>query len=182
MLSKWKAGAGETLRGFISSGKVRHIGVSVYSPEKALEALDIEGIDMIQVPSNILDRRFEKRRVFDLATMRGKQIYVRSVFLQGLILMDSGDLPQHMLFAMPVLDRIKALSKELGLTRHELALGYLRQRMPAAKLLIGAEIPEQVSENLLAFARAPRADIVTPIQKHFDQVDEKILNPVLWRK
>ncbi len=180
MLCQWSNGLGDILRGFVAAGKVKKIGVSVYSPEKALEALRMEGTDMIQIPSNILDRRFERAKVFQVAAEKKKQVYIRSVFLQGLILMDSKDLPAHMSFAGPVLDKIKSLSRDMSLTRHELALGYLKERFPEAKLIIGVETPEQVIENVMSWKRKTAVDLIPLVSKYFDQVDEKILNPSLW--
>lgn len=181
-LSQWPKGMGKILRDFVTAGKVKHIGVSVYSPDRALEALNMEGIDMIQAPSNILDRRFEKKKFFEQAAQRKKQVYIRSVFLQGLILMEPDALSGDMLFARPVLEKITALARELKVTRNELALGYLKERIPGAKLLIGAQMPEQILENLLAWEKEPAANLVSLVLEHFDQVDEKILNPILWRR
>lgn len=181
MLCQWSNGIEDILRGFVTAGKVKNIGVSVYSPGKALEALNIEGIDMIQVPSNILDRRFEKKGVFELASSKKKQVYIRSIFLQGLLLMEPEDLPDYMSFAMPVLDKVKSLSHKLGLTKHELALGYLKERFPEAKLIIGVDTPEQVIENVTSWEKKPTANLVPLVSEYFDQLDEKILNPSLWR-
>ncbi|MFA6003051.1 MAG: aldo/keto reductase [Elusimicrobiota bacterium] len=180
LLCRWRGGLGKILQGFVAEGKISHVGVSVYSPERALEALDLEGVGMIQVPSNILDRRFERNKVFERAAQKNKQVYVRSVFLQGLILMAPDDLSSHMHFAGPVLEKIAALAHELNVTRHELALGYLKAGMPGAKLLVGAETPGQVKENLSAYEKQPPLDIVPLVLKYFDQVEEKILNPTLW--
>ena len=182
LLSDWEKGLGSILRGFIAEGKVKQVGVSVYSPDKALEALDISGIGMLQVPSNILDRRFERKKVFERAAQKKKPVYIRSVFLQGLILMDPDALPNHMLFARPVLEKVAILARELNVTRNELALGYLKARAPGAKLLIGAETPQQVKENLSAWGKEPPTGVVPLVLRYFDQVEEKILNPMLWRR
>jgi aryl-alcohol dehydrogenase-like predicted oxidoreductase len=182
MLCQWSNGIEDILRGFVTAGKVKNIGVSVYSPEKALEALTIDGIDMIQIPSNLLDRRFEKKGVFELASRKKKQVYIRSVFLQGLILMDSKDLPAHMAFAKPILNKIKMLSQELNLTRHEIALGYLKEKFPKAKLIVGVDTPEQVIENVASWGKKPTNNIIPLVSKYFDQLDEKILNPSLWSR
>ncbi|MBT5306663.1 MAG: aldo/keto reductase, partial [Candidatus Scalindua sp.] len=86
MLSAWDNGLSKIFHTFVVSGKIKHIGISVYSPEKAIQALNTDGIDMVQLPTNILDRRFETAGVFQLAEEKKKKIYIRSVFLQGLIL------------------------------------------------------------------------------------------------
>jgi aryl-alcohol dehydrogenase-like predicted oxidoreductase len=180
LLCQWANGLRDILQGFITLGKVKKLGVSVYSPDRALEALSMKGLDMIQVPSNILDRRFERQGVFELAAKKNRQVYIRSVFLQGLILMEPEDLPNHMSFARPVLNKIKSLSHELNLTRHELALGYLKEKVPEAKLIVGVDTPEQLIENVECWERKPVANLISLVSEYFDHVDEKILNPTLW--
>lgn len=156
------------------------MGVSVYSPDKALQALDADGIDMVQLPSNILDRRFEESGVFELADRKGKKIYIRSVFLQGLILMNAAEIPEKMAYARPVLEKLESLSAKTGLTRQELALGYIRAEMPNAGIVFGADSPEQVRENKACWERTPPSSLISRIKKDFDDVDERILNPSLW--
>lgn len=182
LLSQLPNGLGEILHSFVKSGKIKKVGVSVYSPKRALEALLINGFDMVQLPANILDSRFEKQRVFELAEKAGRQIYIRSVFLQGLILMDPNELSGQMSFAKPVLEKIKSLAQQLNVTKHELALGYLKERFPTAKLVIGVETPEQLEENLGSWGRKPARNLLPLVSQYFDQVDEKILNPTLWMR
>lgn len=180
LISLWHEGLGDILKGFVASGKVRRLGVSVYSPDKALEALNIDGMSIVQVPSNILDRRFERRGIFELACQEKKQIYIRSVFLQGLILMNIDDLPSGMSSGKQVLEKINALAPELGLTRQELALGYLKSRMPQAKLIVGVDTVQQLMVNVMAWKKDFPAILQKRVLEEFDQVDEKILNPMSW--
>lgn len=182
LLSRWHEGLGDILKGFVASGKVKRVGISVYSPGKALEALSIDGLDIIQVPSNILDRRFERQGIFELAGQKKKQIYIRSVFLQGLILMNLEDLPSGLLSGRPVLEKLNALASEFGLMRQELALGYLKARMPQAKLIIGVDTAQQLMANVMAWRKDFPAMLQTLVPETFDAVDEKILNPSLWSR
>jgi len=179
-LEIWESGLGEILQGFIGKGLAEHIGVSVYSPDRALLALKKDGINMIQIPSNILDRRFEQVGVFELAQDRGKEIYVRSVFLQGLILMNAEKLPGHMQFAVGVLKKLGDFSQETGLSKQELALGYVRQTYPQTKVVLGVETPEQISSNLKSWETTLPLGFVERVQEEFGYVEEKILNPALW--
>ena len=168
------------LKGFVASGKVKHTGVSLYSPDKALDALDIEDIEMIQIPVNILDRRFEKAGVFELADEKKKRLYLRSVFLQGLILMRGEEIPAKMKFTRPVIEQIGALADQMGLKRDELALGYLRQKMPRAYVIFGAESPEQVRRTIECWEKNIQQDIVTSVEHEFVNVDQSIVRPDLW--
>jgi aryl-alcohol dehydrogenase-like predicted oxidoreductase len=182
LLDGWDRSIASALADLVSSGTVERIGVSVYSPEKAWDALQQDGINVVQIPSNILDRRFERRGILELAARKKKQVYVRSVFLQGLILMRPEELPEHMAFARPSIVQVNELARELGLTVPALALGYLRARMPEAKLLVGAETAAQVSRNTNDARTALTTDQAARVAQYFDRVDERILNPALWRR
>lgn len=180
MLSLWDKRLSQILRDFILSGRVKHLGVSIYTPEKAIQALNTSGIDIIQLPTNILDRRFETAGVFQLANEKRKQIYIRSIFLQGLILMDIEEISRKMFFARHVIEKLESISRDLKLSRKELALGYIKSEMPNAKVVFGADTPLQVKENVTCWEGMLSPSSVDRVKSVFDYVDEKILNPTLW--
>lgn len=180
MLSIWDNGLSKILHTFVMFGKIKHIGISVYSPEKAIQALNTDGIDMVQLPTNILDRRFETAGVFQLADEKRKKIYIRSVFLQGLILMDMEEISRKMFLAKHVIERLESISRNLKLSRQELALGYVKSEMPNAKVVFGADTPLHVKENVACWEGELSPSSVDKVKKIFDYVDEKILNPTLW--
>lgn len=182
LLSLWDKGLAEILHGFVLSGRVKQIGVSVYSSQKAVQALNTDGIDIIQIPSNILDRRFENAGVFKLADKKKKKVYIRSIFLQGLLLMNADELAEKMAYAKPVLKKLESISSDFGLTRRELALGYVKTEMPDSKIIFGADVPVHVSENVSSWKKSIPVSLVSKVKEVFDSVDEKILNPVLWPK
>ena len=179
-LSDWENGVSDILYRFVSSRKVRHLGVSVYSPAGAIQALNTKGIDIIQLPTNVLDRRFEKAGVFELAHEKKKRIYIRSVFLQGLILMDVDEIPGHMSFAKPVIEKLESFSRDVQMSRQDLALGYIKSEMAHAKVIFGSDTPEQVKENLASWTKELPSSIVPDLKDLFNNVDEQVLNPVLW--
>jgi len=180
LLDPWDQGLGETLSDLVLSGLVDHIGVSVYSPQKSLEALEIKDITMVQVPSNIMDRRFENAGVFQTAEIKSKLIYVRSIFLQGLLFKDHDDLLPSMSFASQTLKSFKLLARRAKISRQQLALGYVREVYPEAKILFGAETISQVKSNLEVWNHTLSPWIVKEAQELFHDVDEKVLNPSLW--
>ena len=180
LLDQWDQGLGETLSDLVLSGLVDHIGVSVYSPQKSLEALEIKGITMVQVPSNIMDRRFENAGVFQTAEIKSKLIYVRSIFLQGLLFKDHDDLLPSMSFASQTLKSFELLARRAKISRQKLALGYVREVYPEAKILFGAETISQVKSNLEVWNSTLSPWIVKEVQELFHDVDEKVLNPSLW--
>lgn len=180
LLGLWDKGLREILVGLIRSGKVERIGVSVYSPEKALESLNISEIDILQVPTNILDRRFEESNIFQIAQDKKKEVYIRSVFLQGLLLMDVKEIPEKMRFAQVIVQELEQFCQEHRISRHQLAIGYLRVRFQEAHLLFGAEKIEQVQHNCRALEVSVPEALCQEVERVFDHIDEQILNPSLW--
>jgi aryl-alcohol dehydrogenase-like predicted oxidoreductase len=180
LLEHWDAGLGKTLHEFVEKGLVEHIGISVYTPQTAVKALKTDGITLVQVPSNILDRRFEEAGVFHEAERCGKQIYVRSVFLQGLLLMNVCDMPGSMRFAIPVMERFINLSKKTGFSLKQLSLGYVRSAYSAQKVIFGCETVQQATENIKLWTTALPPEIIEKLRGEFQNIPEKILNPSLW--
>jgi aryl-alcohol dehydrogenase-like predicted oxidoreductase len=178
--ASWDQGLGEIMLDLVKQGLTKRVGVSVYSPEKALAALNTEGIEAIQVPSNMLDRRFEAAGVFDLADKRGVKIYVRSVFLQGLLLLQPADLPSNLAMAAPTLKDMQALGESLGLTRKTLAMAYAVMAYPKAGIVVGSETAGQVKENISLYKAEAQNELVEMVRNRFIDIPEKLLNPALW--
>jgi len=162
------------------SGLVEKIGVSVYSPLNALKALKIGVIDSIQIPSNIWDRRFEAARVFDCAGIYGKDVYVRSVFLQGLICMEKEAVPAKLDMVAPLIQKLDACCRMFNLTKQEIAAGYAILCYDKAQLVIGVESLDQLNSNLKLFNKQYPTSLIVEIQQQYQKVDDKILNPYLW--
>ncbi len=180
MLDMWGKGLERNLKDIVCSGRVEYIGVSVYSPERAVQALNTEGISMVQLPANILDRRFERAGVFEHADDAGKTIYIRSIFLQGLLLIPPDALPEYMRFAVPILSRLTSLAHDSALSIMELCIGYIKNAFPNAMLVFGVETMAQVRENLKFWNVAWPNGLTQKIQAEFKDIDEMILNPSLW--
>ena len=182
LLSFWHKGLSEILHDLVLSRKVEKIGVSVYSPDNAIQALNTEGVDMVQLPTNILDRRFENAGVFQLADQNKKQIYIRSIFLQGLLLMNPEEIPANMVFTRPLLEKLESLSKYLGISHQEMALCYIKKNIPNAKVIFGADIPSHVKDNCACWRKNSPPSLIPLVRDLFAQIDERVLNPALWPK
>jgi aryl-alcohol dehydrogenase-like predicted oxidoreductase len=179
-LDLWDMGLRKTLQGYVNEGLVELLGISVYTPEKALRALETDGITIVQIPSNLLDRRFEEAGVFSEANRRGKVIYLRSVFLQGLLLMLPEELPESMQFAAPILNRLIGFAAKIGLSVKQLALAYAQSMHPEAKVIFGSETVKQVRENLALWATSIPSDVIREVREEFRDTSETILDPRFW--
>jgi aryl-alcohol dehydrogenase-like predicted oxidoreductase len=180
MLNLWQEGLSEILGSIIQQGIAEYIGVSVYSPRKALQAIRTEGIKIVQLPTNILDRRFVRAGVFEAAATADKRIYIRSVFLQGLLLMEPDMLPPHMMAAKPILDELHAISLEKKVHIRQISLAFIKATQPDAKLIIGSETATQLKEVINDAEVELSKEIIKMVCDKFDSVNENIINPTLW--
>src|SRR5262245_10475843 len=80
-LDYWNGAVGEAFDVARRDGLVGHVGVSVYSPQRALQALEIPGLDVLQVPANLFDRRMREAQVFAKASAQGVTVFIRSIYL-----------------------------------------------------------------------------------------------------
>lgn len=179
-LERWNM-FGPWLMGEVDAGRVERIGVSVYSPEGALRALSLSGIRLIQLPTNIFDRRFEQAGVFERAAEQGVEIHIRSIFLQGLLLMPVKSVPAGLKEAVPYLRRLDKICAEAGLSRAALALAYVRNAIPTASVIFGAETAAQVRENGDLWKVVSPTRLVDNVREAFQNVPAELLNPFLWK-
>ena len=157
------------------------LGVSTYTPQDAHNALALEDIDMIQSPFNIFDRRLIFSGVLDQAHQLKKQVFLRSIFLQGLILLPMEDLSERLFFARQPMVQLDAFCQEHGLGRKEFALDYAWQRTKDATLVMGVESKEQIRENIdLALKSRLDEKILDTWDSLELAISQKLINPSLW--
>ncbi|WP_429080678.1 aldo/keto reductase [Aeromonas bivalvium] len=86
----------ERLADLQHQGKVGKVGVSVYSPEELTRWLEQDyPLELVQLPANLLDQRFLRAGWLDRLQAMGCEIHVRSLFLQGLLLMQPALRPAY---------------------------------------------------------------------------------------
>jgi len=179
-LVNWDNGLKETIKRLLAAGKIKQAGISVYSPQKALQALNTEGLDIIQLPTNILDRRFEDAKIFEIAWEKSKKVYIRSIYLQGLLLLRKIDIPEKMSFVKTALVKVESLCNKMNLSRQELAMGYVKAAFPDARVIFGAEKKEQIRDNIAVWNKQYGSALVAEVRCLFNDCEERILNPTLW--
>ena len=76
-------------------GIISKIGVSIYSPEILTAISRLFKLDIVQVPFNVFDQQILTSGWSDKLKSNGVEIHTRSVFLQGLLLMQRSSLPDY---------------------------------------------------------------------------------------
>ncbi|MCR4762228.1 MAG: aldo/keto reductase [Lachnospiraceae bacterium] len=169
------------LREVQRAGVAKKIGVSVYSPEEAMKALDYTEIEVIQIPYNVFDHRLDRCDFFERAGERGVQVYARSVLLQGLLTMDTDRFPEKMSFAKSVVGRYHDICAGYGITPLRAAINYVVKHPGIDCLVFGVDSPEQLNEFVDAVSAGIPEELKEELTAAFWVEEEKLVNPVLWK-
>lgn len=76
-------------------GLVKKIGISIYDPLKCIKIMKLTRIEIVQSPLNIIDQRLVTSGLLSKLHSEEIEVHVRSIFLQGLLLMPFNKIPKH---------------------------------------------------------------------------------------
>lgn len=180
-LDRWDDFVGQALLEAKRSGLVCHVGVSVYSPERALQALEISGLDLVQMPANVFDRRMERAGVFARARELGKTVFVRSIYLQGLALMAPDTVPRGISRGREAAKAFQEFCGERQIDAGRLAIDFVRHMDIDAKLIIGAETVTQAVANCALVEKEPLdEEIYEAWRSRWPDDFESLIDPRKW--
>jgi aryl-alcohol dehydrogenase-like predicted oxidoreductase len=162
--------------------EIHNFGISCYSPNEALKFIRMPFVNILQVPFNVMDRRWLDNDFFTIAEKLGKKVFVRSAYLQGLLLMNEKALRQKdKEWTLPYLSLLTKFLNENGLDRKSFAINAIRNAVPDAKIVVGIDTLEQLSENIAIFdAGKTDSGLFEEWWKMLPLFPEKLLNPSLW--
>jgi aryl-alcohol dehydrogenase-like predicted oxidoreductase len=167
----------------MSKGKVRAFGVSCYSPEVALAALEMPQVSLLQVPANVFDRRFLSQKLLVLLQSRKCFLFVRSAFLQGLCLLPPNAVPARVPGGRQAVATLVNFCRQHDLSPQAFCLHYLADRLKTVphSIIVGVEKTEQLDE-LAAFAvqPSPPEEVFGAWEEIFPQGNIHLVNPQLW--
>ena len=167
-------------------GLIERLGVSVQTPQEALAALQNSDVESIQLPFNILDRRYENFGILELFAKRPEVLVIaRSALLQGLLTKNACDFP--IISSEEAADITSALDRFViefeRKNRVDLCLAFVRSQSWIDSVVVGMENKAQLQENLEMFQSPVLSeDSCNIIRKKFSDVNEALLNPALWPK
>jgi aryl-alcohol dehydrogenase-like predicted oxidoreductase len=156
-------------------GLVEKVGISIYGPAD-LDALwhRIQP-ELVQAPLNVLDRRLLTSGWMARMHAAGTEIHVRSIFLQGLLLMDAASRPAMFSRWQPLWDRWTGWLSEASVSPLHACLGLALSRPEVSRVVVGVDSLEQLEEILAA---AVDANPVPPSELGCNDAD--LLDPSRW--
>ena len=164
------------LQKLLSEGLVREVGVSIYTYEKlAANFGSFPELGAFQVPENICDRRLMTNELIREIADQNKSVIVRSVFLQGLFLMESHEIPDYLIECKPCVESLKQLADLWGVSKVDLCLSYAKSLGWCSGILVGAD-------NLTQLQEIVDSDFILPEnwQEFVSPVPEELKDPRNW--
>lgn len=156
-------------------GLIKKIGISVYSPAEVESIFQLYKFDIVQCPFNLLDQRMlESDLLFRLKDW-GVEVYTRSTFLQGVLLMTLDE----QLFRFGKWPTIWFTLAEWlqveNLTPLEACLQYPASISEIDGVIVGIDGLSQLQEITRSYRET---SIGIP---KFGKIDERLINPSYWQ-
>lgn len=169
-----------TLVKFKQSGHVGKIGFSLYSPTqlKTLYSRKVD-FDIVQVPYNVLDQRFESE--FKQLKEKKVEIHIRSVFLQGLLFKKLEKLEDFFEPIAQKLTHLQNISRENKISISNLLLGFVHLNRNIDKIIIGVDSLNNLKENLNYPNYLTRIKSIYAELQTLSEKNENMILPINWR-
>jgi len=161
----------------IKSKKINHIGVSIYDqkfiPEDSLASI-------IQVPGNIFNYKLLTSKKLERFINKGGEVHVRSVFIQGLLLMSPHKIPDYFAKLIKPLKEFHNLCKKNDVNPITLSTGCIFKLIPQCKLVIGIDSIEQLDKIINKTKIQVSDNIVNEALKIGKQYSSNLWDPRNW--
>ena len=158
-----------------SHGLVKKIGISIYQPDELTPICERMSFDIVQAPFNIFDRRLIDSGWMNRLHAMGVELHVRSVFMQGLLLIPAAQRPAKFQRWQPLWDEWARWLHLHQLTPLEACLRFVLAFSEPRRVIVGVDTSAQLAEILQAAQGA--LPLLSPALQSND-VD--LLNPSNW--
>lgn len=162
------------LRLCLRDGLVGRVGISVYGPEDCLRHLDWDDLGLVQAPMNVLDRRMIEVGLVRMLEDRGVALHVRSVFLQGLLLMDAKARPDRFGRWQGIWDAWEGWLARHGLSPVQACIRHALSVPGVERVIVGVTSAAELAD-IAGAARGPLPDL-----PEFGPIDPILINPARW--
>ena len=163
-----------------SQGKIRLAGATCYGEEDALATLKDPLFQVLQVPFSLLNQKM-RQRVFPEAARKGVGVFVRSVFLRGVLTPQIDFLPERL---APLREQASKILQVLGSEVDGLAEAAVRFCLSLPEIssvLMGLKNEAELDSNVAGLSRGPLPEAVMPALAGMSLSDRTLVDPVYWQ-
>jgi aryl-alcohol dehydrogenase-like predicted oxidoreductase len=177
LLGDNKSSTKNGLTKILEMGLADHIGVSVYTLNDLLECKkELIVLSRFQVPENICDRRLsQSEEMLELAS-DNNVINIRSIFLQGLLLMPVEAIPKSLSESRKSINDLELYAKKEAVDRIDLCIAYAKSISWASKIVVGVESITQLRAILDSNYK-----LSSEWERNVSRASEAIADPRKWQ-
>tara|TARA_B100002019_G_scaffold266364_1_gene256601 strand:+ start:572 stop:1429 length:858 start_codon:yes stop_codon:yes gene_type:complete len=155
--------------------KIKKIGVSIYCPTE-LSAINRKFMpDLVQAPFSIIDRRLENSGWLNWLKENDVEIHARSIFLQGLLLLDANHRPKKFLKYKKFWKEWDSWLLRRNLSPLQACIGFCNSNRLIDKFVIGIDNYKNLKE-IISQSKFKIKDI----PESLSQKDKEFINPSSW--
>lgn len=156
-------------------GLVHKIGISIYDPSSLDAILPSFNVDMVQLPFSPFDQRVVLSGWADRLKSSGIELHARSIFLQGLLLMQQNKRPKKFDRWSSLWSRWHEWLHEMNTTPLQACLSFAASFPQIDRILVGIENKNQLLEIIDGIQR-----VALEIPSEFGSEDLDLINPANW--
>ena len=163
------------LQNLKTMGLVEKIGVSIYDPAELDALCPRFEFDIVQAPFNLLDRRMINSGWMNRLANSGTELHVRSIFLQGLLLMTPSERPSKFNRWQQLWSAYSEWLRSDEITPLQACVRYSLSFAEITRVIVGVDAAHQLREIVEA------TDGSIPVLPGTLQVqDRDLINPSRW--
>lgn len=157
---------------------VEKIGVSVYTSEQIEKILENFQFDIIQLPLNVFDQRLIQSGHLKKLKDKNIKIFVRSIFLQGLLLMEYENINNYFEPLKPLIKKYFNFIENNGISKLEAAVSFVKNIKEIDYIVCGINNNSQLQEIIKVYNKTLDLDLGF---QDFSCYNENYINPINWK-
>ena len=160
------------------TGLINKIGFSFYNPQDLQFLIEnkIE-FDIIQIPYNVFDRRFES--YFTILKEKNVEIHIRSCFLQGLVFMKPEKLPVNLVGISHKLSQLQSIAANSNISIHFLCLSFCLANTNIDKVILGVDSLQNLKDNISNLNNKTEQTVTDQLCA-LKEENESLILPINW--
>ncbi len=173
-------GLWQEMKDIKENGLAHKIGLSIYRAREMQWVLSNSvGVDILQVPYNIFDQRFDK--YFSDLKQMNIEIFARSIFLQGLFFLKADSINKDFKAAKYMMEKLRRISSDHNIPVHAICLCFAMANPLLDRIIIGVDTLEHLKQNLDSIIYFDKIKNLYELLISLKLDSEEIILPFNWK-
>ena len=157
---------------------IKSFGISIYDDK---DIYFYDKIKIIQAPGNIFNQKIFYSDKINELVLKNVEIHIRSIFVQGLLLMETKNIPKKFHDLLKPINYLQNIAQEIKIDISILCIQCIKKLMPNAKLVIGFDNISQVSQLIRNSKKIADNSDIKEIIKFGKDNHHKLWDPRNWK-